>query len=634
MIQRSFFYLFTCFALIAPAALADSIIVYNKTFRDLYVGIYYQFPKVPFFTQKPPALATAIQSIDAQSFLVLDRPNRWFGADRQLVFVEDQSLLNDTLTSQELDVLKPLLVGNLQGNSFYIATDDDGAYHGYTALEWNDIEQPWHEAQQEVLKALPAIAQNPYSQMAATVRTGNDLCDGEVACVKSRIAYIQQALAKTNSAPVQNIPNLSIICSGGGFRAMLYTVGALKGLQNTGILDLSTYLVGLSGSTWAIANWISSGISLGAFHDWLINNIDYNLDDTDENDFTLMEEVLLTKYCAGQPIGFVDMYGSFIANELFDLYSNNKIMVHLSDQAKELTAGQLPFPLYTCISAQNPQDEKLWYEFSPYEAGAPWLNAYVPTWAFGRKFQNGVSITNAPEQPMGTLLGTFGLAVGVTVEEMYSYANISQQMSTALAKAIVTKILADYGNDRPILAQYSNMVFGMADTIFNDQKIINIVDAGINCNLPYVPVSGQRPARKADILLVIDASAGTIGEELQGVQAYANANNLPFPPIDYTQIGQHAVSVFKDANNPAAPIVIYVPIVVDEQLLAVHQNDLPNFYSILHNFDIEDCINNGVCNTFNFVYTCEQARRITALGEFNAMMAHDAVLQSFQSLVS
>lgn len=615
---------------ISTLSFADSIMIYNKTFRDLYVGIYYRFPKIPFIDQKPGQLATSIQCIDAQVSAILERPDRWYGADRMLVFVEDKSLLKEVLLPDELDALNAKLVGTLQGSTFYIATDNEGEHYGCTALQWNAIQQPLQYAQEKMLNMLSAVSKNPYKNKVAYVRKGNELCESELEYLKNRTLYIKNMLEKNNLPNSKKVPSLSIVCSGGGYRAMLYSLGALKGLQESGILDLSSYLIGLSGSTWTIGTWLSSGLSLEAFHDWLINNIGYQLNDLDDEDFTLMGEVVLTKYCLGQPVGFVDLYGSFIANDLFDSFSNDKNMVHLSEQAPKVTSGQLPLPIYTAISGEDSNAEQLWYEFTPYEVGASWLHAYVPTWAFGRKFKNGVSVTNAPEQPMGTLLGTFGLAIGITVERMFSEANISEKMSSALLKTIIKKILTHYGDNRPISAEYSNMVFGMSDRIFSGLKIINLVDAGINCNLPYVPVSGMRPDRKADILIFIDASAGNVGDELKKVEAYAAQHHFPFPRINYAEINKHAVSVFK-SDNPEAPIVIYVPRIVDEQELATHQADLPELYTCLHNFDIEKCIADESCNTFNFSYSPDQARKLTALGEFNALMCKDVVLNSMSS---
>ena len=46
------------------------------------------------------------------------------------------------------------------------------------------------------------------------------------------------------------MPRVAIMGSGGGFRAVTAFFGVLKALSETGIIDTSTYVAGLSGSTW------------------------------------------------------------------------------------------------------------------------------------------------------------------------------------------------------------------------------------------------------------------------------------------------------------------------------------------------------------------------------------------------
>ncbi len=139
-------------------------------------------------------------------------------------------------------------------------------------------------------------------------------------------------------------------------------------------------------------------------------------------------------------------------------------------------------------------------------------------------------------------------------------------------------------------AEYLNFVAGIKNTQFNTLPILKFVDAGINFNLPYPPISGQRAARKADIMIFVDASEGTIGTELQNVENYAHAHQLPFPAIDYSMVGKQAVSIFKSDTDPNVPVVIYIPCVVDHALLEAHKDDMQELYGILHDFDIEKCM--------------------------------------------
>ena len=601
---------------------ADPITLTNATFRDLYAAMYYQSVAIPLVSQASIQIATDVSYIAAKTSAAIDCPAWKASANRQLIFVEDPIALSATLTQAQFNTYNSKNIGVLQGSSFYIG-DNNGDLSCYNSFEWNAIEIPLAYAEQEILNLVPLI-DNPYQNTIATVRQSNDLCDQEKAFLSVRFPHITAGMqAFTGKAP-DSIPNISIICSGGGYRAMLYTAGALMAAQNMGLLDCTTYVVGLSGSTWALATWISSGKSIQAFHDWVIQNISFDMSTIDKNDLELIGDVLLAKYFAGQPIGFVDIYGASIANDLFDFISNQKIDVHLSDQSTYIENGTMPFPIYTTISGDT-NTELLWYEVSPYEFGAPWLDAYVPTWAFGRKFQNGASLTNTAEQPMSTLLGTFGLAVGVTLQELLQDTTITQSIKLALIQNLITQIAAESGNARAITAEYFNFAQGIQGPL-SDLPILHFVDPGISFNLPYPPISGQRAARKADIIICLDASAGIVGDELRKVEAYARANNLHFPAINYTDIDKHAVSVFKDAD-PQIPVVIYIPRIVDHALLDAHQNDLPELYSYLNGFDVEQCISSGPCDTFNFSYTPEQARCVTALGEFNMLMAQEVVTQ-------
>lgn len=603
---------------ISSSYATDTITIYNKTLRDMYVTIYYQ--EVPYYIGTPANAqrASSIVCLDSNASITLERPERKWGYDRELVFSEYDTTLTEQLTALQLQQLHSKNIGAMQGSSFYIG-DYEGDLYAYTALEWKVIQAPLEYAHNHMLNMIPAIKNNPYKNTAARVRKGNDLCVQERSHRFLRLQKIKYALDNLYSKSYdKKVPTISVVCSGGGYRAMLYTLGALHALEQTKLLDIISYIVGLSGSTWAIGSWLSSGKSVQEFHEWVINNITFDMKDIDSEDFTLISEVLLTKYCAGQPLGFVDIYGACVANDLFDSFSHDKDRIYLSNQSRRIEDASLPLPIYTAISAETNETEHLWYEFTPYEVGASWLEYYVPTWAFGRKFKNGFSVTNAPEQSLGTLLGTFGLAVGITLKRLLQEIDIKDKVKTSLVKKMIKAIVEHYGNNRPISAEYFNFTYGIPDSYFSQLKIAHLVDAGINFNLPYPPISGQRLERKSDIIVFIDASAGKVGEELEKTERYARYHNLPFPKIDYSEIAQHAVSIFVD-DDPSIPIVIYVPRIVDHEQLDLIKNDISyqELYNCLCNFDIEKCIAEEACNTFNFCYTKDQARSLTALGEFN-----------------
>lgn len=48
----------------------------------------------------------------------------------------------------------------------------------------------------------------------------------------------------------EQVPIMAVLGSGGGFRAMVCLSGAVKALYESGVLNCSTYISGLSGSSW------------------------------------------------------------------------------------------------------------------------------------------------------------------------------------------------------------------------------------------------------------------------------------------------------------------------------------------------------------------------------------------------
>lgn len=617
------------------ALYADRITVHNKTTRDLYVGIYYVEGKLFWESTYPKAkLASDIVFIEADSSGIVQRPADAFGIDRQLAFAEQKEVLKPELEYNQLMASKPEVrnknVGRLQGDVFYIG-DRKALLTGYTTVEWN-VEKPLLEAARgAVFNSVPQIKDNPYKNIPAKVRIGNELPEQEKAFLQKRIPKNKAAMERLLKKPVEKVPNIAIVCSGGGYRAMLYCLGALLGAEKIGLLDATRYVVGLSGSTWAISGWLLSGLSLQAYHDWLISDLNRGLKSVSSADMGLISDHLLTKYLYNQPYSLVDIYGSLLANELFKRHGNLKQRQTLSGQAQVIKDGQLPMPIYTAIAAEGIKSEQNWYEFTPYEVGAHWMGAYVPSWAFGRKFKNGVSTNFAPEQNFGVLMGTFGLAIGLTIERLVQELQLKEKASSEWVQNIIDKILKKHGEFRFTTADYRNFVRDIANMPLADHRVLKMIDAGIGYNLPYPPISGQRPERKSDIIIFIDASGDDFPADFKKTEAYARAKNLPFPHIDFSNVTKKAVNVFND-NKPGVPIVIYIPRVIDPALFKDREYaSLATDFKTIQTFDIDSCILYGPCSTFNFNYSPEEAKKLTYLGMLNMMAAQRAIIDAIAS---
>lgn len=623
--------------MVCGTAFADRITVHNKTTRDIYAAIYYVEGKLPWESKYPKAkLASDIVFIEADSSGIVQRPRREIGKDRQLAFAEQKEMLTPELEYMQLMAPKnPEIrnknVGDLQGDVFYIG-DRKALLTGYTTVEWN-VEKPLLDAARAaVFNSVPQIKDNFYKNTPAKIRLGNELPEQEKAFLQSRIPKTKVAMEKLTGQRIENVPNIAIVCSGGGYRAMLYCLGALIGAQRTGILDATRYMVGLSGSTWAIAGWLLSGQSLQAYHDWLVSDLKRGLKAVNGADISLIGDHLLTKYLYDQPYALVDIYGTLLANEIFAKLGDRKQRQTLSSQAEAIKAGNLPMPIYTAIAAEGIKSEQNWYEFTPYEVGAQWMGAYVPSWAFGRKFKGGVSTNFAPEQNFGVLMATFGLAIGLTIERLVDEIKLKEKASSEWVQNIINTILKKKGEFRFTTADYRNFVRDMQNVPLSDFRLLKMVDAGIGYNLPYPPISGQRPERKADIIIFVDASGDDFPEDFKKTERYARAKNLPFPKIDFSQVTKKAVSVFND-HKPGVPIVIYVPRVLDSELFSAPEYaPLAKDFNSIKNFDVDACILKGACSTFNFSYSKEDAQKLTQLGMLNMMAAKKAVVDAIRSL--
>ncbi len=133
-----------------------------------------------------------------------------------------------------------------------------------------------------------------HARQKATVRIGNELCNDEELFLQKRMPHVKAALEEFIGTSLEDdeVPRIAVCCSGGGYRAMLATLGSFQGVaptlesathknlfhhmltyvtslftftsgadqqfqtpvqSNLGLLSLCTHASTLSGSTWALA---------------------------------------------------------------------------------------------------------------------------------------------------------------------------------------------------------------------------------------------------------------------------------------------------------------------------------------------------------------------------------------------
>jgi phospholipase A2 len=712
---------------ITTAIQAETITVHNKSEDAVWVAIYY----VPSSQNKIIDRATSVVKIDALGSVQIQKPDRkkegYFNYyDRDLVFSPRSEILESKLSWQDYKRLLWINVGTLKSIAASVAQVATGPFPVYQMItaqapavyfvkkdnralvldqaRWNVFQQI--EAAQDVIWGLKAIrgfvgvyklsgssqelnkirqsnkafTQDPYRNQKARVREGNALTPQESTATTARLAVVHSALEKFLERKIKKVPRIALVGSGGGYRALLSTLGFLTGAQEIGLLDASLWCSSLSGSAWALAviymNQAKSGqrINIGGIRDTVISMI-ANKDlykPISDHEFTLLFNYLLVRAASDLPFSAVVLWGALLTNRLFANFGDERHNLHLWQMEPVAQAGVLPLPIFTAVQGDPGIDrvKREWFEFTPWQVGSPWLGAYVPSWAYGRGFNNGESDERLGES-LGFNIGTFGSAISVSIADAIQELEkglasmesgvkktglggikllldaFAKLPSATLApvmgsKAYSTVTGAQVADVRVLGAVIHNFMYGMQSAKIKG-PYMQLIDAGIAFNLPYPPISGERPERKADIIIFLDASADIkevrygslfIENQLRLVAEYARWKKLSFPKIDFMGIDKKVVSVFKDTTDSTAPVVIYLPRVnikpneKDSHVLSFwNRLSEPEFakYNDIKNFDLEECNVSGDCNTFNFKYTKENARLLSMTTEFNMRAAKETI---------
>ncbi|KAI9104708.1 acyl transferase/acyl hydrolase/lysophospholipase [Phlyctochytrium arcticum] len=106
---------------------------------------------------------------------------------------------------------------------------------------------------------------NPEMDWVAKVRRGNWVGEDEQRWLDGRREATRKAVEDIVGEPVdeRDMPVIGIAASGGGVRAMLTTLAVLSTLHDSRILSCTSYLAGVSGSTWAMAQLYTLGPDFG-----------------------------------------------------------------------------------------------------------------------------------------------------------------------------------------------------------------------------------------------------------------------------------------------------------------------------------------------------------------------------------
>ncbi|KAI9273032.1 acyl transferase/acyl hydrolase/lysophospholipase [Phascolomyces articulosus] len=525
---------------------------------------------------------------------------------------------------------------------------------------------------------------HPEVALDATVRYGSGtLCDEEVFFIEARKKKQKEAFARFIGVPVhdielEDIPVIGIAASGGGFRAMLGISGYMKAMQDTGVLDLVMYAASVSGSCWSLAQYYSP-LTNARFDSLLdhikshththlanANNLIAILKASPHNSKLLMQGIIERYHQRDGDLSLVDVWGLLLGGTLLTkkiLVNKNNIpngqkevesgivaeedrvkvkpmlvdpnMTKLSKQTQYFQDGSLPMPIY-CVVRVDEEDDGHdtdlyeWYEFTPFEMGTEEIDAWVPVWAFGRKFDQGKNIERLPEQTLGIMMGVFGSAFAASLAHFYKEIR-SFMPPRALEKAdeIIVQFKDSMSGFYPISpADFPNPFYRLAidhhdketNILVNSPKLA-LADAGLDNNIPFYPL--LRQGRDTDIIFAIDMSADIqTSTHFDRAEGYVQRRGIDGWPKgagwpkekghDKKTLGTCTVFESKTSHEEKhedhyhqdtkkRPVsVIYFPLISN-----------PNYDST---FDPQTA---QFCSTWNFVYSSAQSTKLIGLAEMN-----------------
>uniref|UniRef100_A0AAX7UZ15 Phospholipase A2 n=1 Tax=Astatotilapia calliptera TaxID=8154 RepID=A0AAX7UZ15_ASTCA len=255
------------------------------------------------------------------------------------------------------------------------------------------------------------------------LRFSHTLCDKEKQFREARrekvMLGIKKLLQNCRSRDLYSraVPVIAIAGSGGGFRAMVGFSGVMKALFESGVLDCTTYIAGLSGSTWYMSTLYSNpdfpNKGPKDINSELMKRVSSNpLRLLMPQHITHYIQALWTKKASGQPVTFADIFGMLIGETLIP----SRMGIKLSDIQEKINQAQCPLPLFTCLHVKPDVSELMfadWVEFSPYEIGMAKYGTFMTPDLFGSKFFMGTVVKKYEENPLHFLMGVWGSAFSI-----------------------------------------------------------------------------------------------------------------------------------------------------------------------------------------------------------------------------
>uniref|UniRef100_A0A8C8VQX1 Phospholipase A2 n=1 Tax=Pelusios castaneus TaxID=367368 RepID=A0A8C8VQX1_9SAUR len=426
------------------------------------------------------------------------------------------------------------------------------------------------------------------------VRFGFDLCTEEQDFLCKRKKYVAAALKKVlqleEDLQDHEVPVVAITTTGGGMRSLTAMYGSLLGLQKLNILDSVSYITGLSGTTWTMANLYEDANWSQKYLEEAINKVRKQVTKCKIKGFTLDRlkyyySELKERTQQGHNTSFIDLWGLMVEYLLHD-ENKQKINLERDDCPTILYVKKKNFFLALTIE---------WLEFTPYEVGFWKYGAFIRSEDFGSEFFMGRLMKKLPETRICYLEGLWSGIFSLDVMYFWNLAFDSEDFwyrwTRDRVKDIETRLLTPSGplstafrnvlTGRPTIAEFPNFLRGfqmhneyleskqfspwkdtVLDTFANKlmetaEDPLSLTDTGFFINTSYPPL--LIPQRKVDVILHLNYSGGS-------QTLYFSEQGIPFPRIDISKEDRKNLKecyVFEDAHDTRVPTVLFFPLVND-----------------------------------------------------------------------
>ncbi|CAG8580694.1 11773_t:CDS:2 [Diversispora eburnea] len=477
-------------------------------------------------------------------------------------------------------------------------------------------------------------------------RASIEICEQELKFIKDRRQIIHENFAKYVGVDVSeihedDIPVMAFMGSGGGFRAMIGLSGGslclaqlfssrcqstenpLQTLLEFYRTKLSSSIINAHGILQGLADTTNQKLAVG-----------------------LSFGSLIQKKASGVELSIMDIFGALLAAKLMVRTdpTNQLGDFKLSEQQKYIEGGKSPMPLYVAVSHIRPwkdilepeeaalipdydqvyeahikkKDYYQWYEFSPYEIGSDELPAWIPSWAFGRKFKSGKTVERFPEQNFCLLMGLFGSAPAAPfIEDLKEIAvflpegKIKEHFKSAYENVHQNQQVVE--GSHPIPPPHNhNFAYRVKPPPYKlghtNNEVLDLLDAGLSNDFPMYPIS--HPSRKVDLVIGFDCSASVIDHSNFDTAQDAFCTRRGFKRTT------------RDETNKYCEVFDYIPVgkTDDEYLTPAQKQFVFCLLQYVHNDKVDPNFEPAIADfaTLNkFAYTTENVDLMIKLAKQN-----------------